>query len=72
MSRKKKPYFKREDDAPPPLSATTYRKVRFEEVDNGLFLSTKESKKLADNIDELKAYIEKLEILIKHMENHND
>ena len=33
MLRNKKPYFIPESDGPPPLSATTNRKVRFEEVD---------------------------------------
>ncbi len=33
MSRNKKPYFKSDNEGPPPLSATTNRKVRFEEVD---------------------------------------
>lgn len=33
MPRNKKTYFKLESEGPPPLSATTHRKVRFEEVD---------------------------------------
>lgn len=33
MPRRKKAYFKAETDSPPPLSAETKRKVRFEEVD---------------------------------------
>ena len=33
MSRRKKSYFTAETDSPPPLSAKTTRKVRFEEVD---------------------------------------
>jgi outer membrane murein-binding lipoprotein Lpp len=46
------------------------QKVNFEQVDNGYFLTNEEAKKLADNVDELKAYIEKLELLVDAMNKH--
>jgi len=40
------------------------------ENNNGYFLSTKDAESLAGNIEELKAYIEKLETLIKAMKKY--
>ena len=45
--------------------------VSFEEVENGFFLSAEEASKLANNTDELKAYIKKLEALVETMKKHN-
>lgn len=44
--------------------------VYFQQVEDGYFLGKNEAKKLADNTDELKAYIEKMEILVKEMKKH--
>jgi len=37
---------------------------------NGFYIKHDEAENLAYNIEELKAYIEKLEALIKKMQNH--
>jgi len=47
--------------------APKLNRVSFEQMDNGLFLSFDEAKILADNTDELKAYIKKLELFIDAM-----
>ena len=57
--------FQWERPSPPVTHA-----VEFQERDDGYFLTVEEAKKLADNIDELKAYIEKLEALIEEMEEY--
>ena len=44
-----------------------FEKVDFKERDGGYFISELEAVKLADNIDEIKAYNQKLEVLIKEM-----
>ena len=46
-------------------------KIYLAEIPNGYFLTDSDAYKLANNIDELKAYIKKLEELIKVMEKHN-
>jgi len=42
-------------------------KIKFEEQSNGFFISAKDALTLADNIDEMEAYIEKLEVFIDEM-----
>lgn len=37
---------------------------------DGFYMSQQEAKKLADNVDELKAYIEKMEILVREMSKY--
>jgi hypothetical protein len=49
----------------PPKPQT--EKVEFIAQRGGYFVTDVDSIQLADNIDELKAYIEKLEVLIKEM-----
>jgi hypothetical protein len=41
--------------------------INFKSQDGGYFLTELEAVKLADNIDEIKAYNEKLEVLIREM-----
>ena len=43
-------------------------KVKFIPTSNGHYLTKEEATNLANNIDELKAYIEKLETLIEKMQ----
>jgi hypothetical protein len=38
--------------------------------DDGFYISKDDAINLADNVDELKAYIKKLELLIKEMKKH--
>ena len=53
-----------------PLPEKPYtEKVEFQEVEGGYFISEEDGRKLANNIDELKAYVEKLEILVDHINN---
>ena len=53
-----------------PLPEKTYtEKIEFHEVEGGYFIYEEDGRKLANNIDELKAYIEKLEILVDHINN---
>ena len=42
----------------------------FEPVDGGFYVSSTNAVKLANNVDEMKAYIEKLEQLIKKMKEY--
>jgi len=46
-------------------------KVQIDLVEDGFFMTTTDAYTLANNIDELKAYIKKLEMLIKEMEKQN-
>ena len=46
------------------------KSVYFKVSDDGFFLSKLDAKILADNIDELRAYVKKLEVLIETMERH--
>ena len=58
----------------PPSPETTH--IEFVEVkdsaefEDGWYLSEKEAKDLANNVDELKAYIKKLEVLVEKMQDH--
>jgi len=45
-------------------------KVNFQQVEGGFFLDEKSAETLADNIDELKAYAEKLEVLVETIEEY--
>jgi len=49
----------------PPKPKT--EKVKIDKINNGFYLTANDAKKMADNVDELKAYIEKLEILVREM-----
>ena len=44
--------------------------VDFEPMGNGYYVSSNGATNLADNVDELKAYIEKLELLIEKMQKY--
>lgn len=46
--------------------------VVFVKTDTGYSLTPEEAKKLADNIDEMKAYIQKLETLVDGMKRYYD
>jgi len=50
----------------PNLKTITFEQIaKVKNPTNGFFLSNEQAVSLANNIDELKAYIEKLELLIK-------
>lgn len=44
--------------------------VNFQKIDNGYRISEEDAIKLANSVDELKAYIKKLEILIEKMKGY--
>jgi hypothetical protein len=48
------------------------KEVEFIKTQKGRYLNNQEGKKLADNIDEYKAYIQKMELLIDEMLKHYD
>ena len=48
----------------------TLSKVHFEPVDGGFFIQERDAIPLADNVDALKAHIDKLEELIKSMQEY--
>lgn len=56
---------------PVPVKPKTQR-VIFIKTDNGYTLTVEEAKRLADNIAELKVYIQKLEALIDGMKSYYD
>ena len=51
--------------------APSLEKVHFESTENGFLITNDDAKKLANNVDELKAHIKKLEALIEAMKKHN-
>ena len=44
--------------------------VDMEEVEGGFFISYTQATNLANNVDELKAYTEKLELLVEEMQEY--
>ena len=48
----------------------SFKQVHYETVENGILLSEKDASILVDNIDELKAYVLKLEALIEEMKKY--
>ena len=54
---------------PRPEKPTT-EKINFVRSNDGFWISEEDAVKLANNIDELKAYAEKYEVLVDEMEKH--
>lgn len=52
-----------------PVVATPIEEVQIDDAD-GFYISNEHAANLVDNIDELKAYIEKLELLVKKMKKY--
>ena len=52
----------------PPKPETS--RIEYKDVNGGYFISEEDSVKIANNIDELKKYIEKLEALIDSMKDY--
>jgi len=45
-------------------------RIKFTPVDNGFFLEYDDAIKLANNLDELKAHIEKQDVLLREIKNY--
>jgi len=53
-----------------PVEIIPIAEVKDGPINTGFYLSSKDARNLVDNVDELKAYVEKLEALIKKMKKY--